>query len=381
MDTNRGTAARLLPLVAVVVVALAAGVAMGALPPAEDTPDADAVLEDVEQRYANADTVVGNATVTVANETAEYTRTVSFAAAEPNRTRVAVSADGSEYVAGTNGTVAWVYDGANNTTRIYDGNRTNWSKLTSAGNVRAAGANVSGAMTGDSGHGTANYSYADVRAAIDGNTTARTLRTETIDDDETYVLMVEPTDDVEVSGNLTLWVDAGDASIHRVRATDGTNRTTVAVTDLQFNVSVHESTFRPPDAADVTAVSRERYDAFGTAQDATDLDLQRLAADDYAFAEAVVVTRAGRTVALQRYRGGTNVTVTSTADSLPAGVFDRGDATRSNITVAGEAATYVDASDSAAVVWTNDGVTRAVVADLDRETLVDLAEELRSRDG
>jgi outer membrane lipoprotein-sorting protein len=363
MTDDRGASARIASLVAVVAVALVASVAMGALPMADDQPDGDEVVDDVEQRYGNAETIVGNATVTVENDTVEYTRNVSFAAAEPDRARVAVTSDGTEYVAGTNGTVAWVYDGANDTARVYDGSGANWS---------ANGADHAGA---------ANYSYADVTEAVDENTTARTLRTETVDGEEAYVVAVEPTDDVDVTGNVTLWVDAEDARVHRVRATDGTNRTTVAFSAVRFNVSVHESTFQPPDAADVTVVSRERFDAFDAAQDATDLDLQRLDADDYAFAEAVVVTRAGRTVALQQYRGETNVTVAATEDDLPAGTFDRGDATRTNVTVAGENATYVDAGDGAAVVWTDDGVTRAVVADLDRETLVDLATAVRSTDG
>jgi outer membrane lipoprotein-sorting protein len=361
MTDDRGASARIASLVAVVAVALVASVAMGALPMAADQPDGDEVMDDVEQRYGNAETVVGNATVTVGNDTAEYTRNVSFAAAEPDRVRVAVRADGTEYVAGTNGTVAWVYDGANDTARVYDGSGANWS---------ASGAD----------HDSANYSYADVTEAVDENTTARTLRTETVDGEEAYVVAVEPTDDVDVTGNVTLWVDAEDARVHRVRATDGTNRTTVAFSEVRFNVSVHESTFQPPDAADVTVVSRERFDAFDAAQAATDLDL-RQPDDDYAFAEAVVVTRADRTVALQQYRGETNVTVAATEDDLPAGTFDRGDATRTNVTVAGENATYVDAGDGGAVVWTDDGVTRAVVADLDRGTLVDLATEVRSTDG
>ena len=53
------------------------------------------------------------------------------------------------------------------------------------------------------------------------------------------------------------------------------------------------------------------------------------------------------------------------------------DVNGTNVTVAGANATHVERDESGAVFWTDDGVTRGVVADLSREALVDLATEVR----
>lgn len=350
MTADRGSLARFAPLVVgAVLVALVAGGVTGALP-LSDAPDGETVVDRVEDRYASAETIVGDATVTAANDSTARSQSLSFAAADPNRSRVSVTHNGSTYVAGTNGSVAWLYNETSDTVRVrevpenrsYDG----------------------------------SPSYANVSRWVDDNTTARLLRTATLDGAETYVVAVEPAN-ASFDGNTTLWVDAGDYRVHRLEATDGTNRTTVDFADVRFNASVHDSTFRPPGDADVTTVSRASYDTFAATQDATDVALRALDADGYQFAEGVVVTRNGRTVALQRYTGDANVTVAATADSLPYDLAATNVSTE-NVTVAGANATYVDMGDRAAVVWTDDEVTRAVVADLSRDELVDLAADVRS---
>ena len=356
MRDDRGTLARLAMLVVgAVVVALVAGGATGTLPFADPDPDGETVLDRVEQRYDSAETVAGNATVTVENDTATESRTLSFVTADPNRSRVEYR-DDHRYVAGTNGSVAWLYNASSDTVRVREVPEADRSAMPDAANVSDP---------------------------VDDNTTARTLRTATVDGQEAYVVAVEPTNESR-SWNTTLWVDTDDYRVHRLRTTDGTNRTTVAFDDLRFNVTVHDSAFAPPSDADVTVVSRERYTTFDAAQDATDVSLRR--PDGYEFASAVVVTRAGRTVTVGRYTGDANVTVAATTDDLPYAnvtgtATDRtGNATATNVTVAGANATYVALEDRGAVVWRDDGVTRAVVADLDREELVAVAERVRSTD-
>ncbi|QLH80623.1 outer membrane lipoprotein-sorting protein [Halosimplex pelagicum] len=398
--------------VGVLAVALAAAVATGALPAStldgDAQPDGEELLDRVGERYESAETLSGEATVTAANATAERSVTVSFVVDRPNRTKLSTTRDGSEYAVGTNGSVAWVYDGANDTARVWDlpDNASAWNESATAadgaafagngtvpsGNWSDAGNhshdwNGSHAWNGsyaEAGNHTWNgTSWADpnrsanVTAWLAENVTAEVRETTTLDGAEVYVVGVEPTNE-SYRGEATLWVDTDDYRVHQLRASYGENSTTVTFDGLQFNASVHESTFRPPDAASVNAVGQERYDNFDAAQAGTDVTLQRLDTEGYAFDEAVVVTRAGRTVAAQSYTGAANVTVVATADDLPSLNASAGEnATESeSVTVAGADGTYVGRDDGSAVVWADDGVTRAVVGDLPREELVDLAERV-----
>ncbi|PSQ20919.1 hypothetical protein BRD06_11885 [Halobacteriales archaeon QS_9_67_15] len=384
MTDQRGSlATRTAPLaVGAVLVALLAVVAAGALPAGDTAPDGDEVLDRVEQRYDNAETLSGDATVTVENATTERSTNVSFVVDRPNSTRLSVTHNGSEYVAGTNGTVAWVYDAANDTAVVREvpENDSGWNH--SAALYNRSGATHSWAGNDTEAHGnrswaaengTYAHSNASVEAYLDENVSAEVRGTETLEGSETYVVGLEPENE-SYRGNATLWVDTEDYRVHKIRTSYGENVTTVDFDGLQFNASVHESTFKPPDAATVNTVSQERYGSFEDAQANTDLALQRLDAEEYEFAEAVVVTWNGWTVATQEYTGKANVSVVATEDDVPHSL----NATEGvNVTVAGENATYVDRDDRSAVVWETDGVTRAVVGDLPRADLIDLAEALR----
>lgn len=363
MTDDRGSVGRrLLPVVvAVALVALAAAGMAGALP-GSDAPDGETVVERAGDRYASATTFTANATVTVANESSSRSATVSVAAADDNRTRVAVESGDRRYVAGTNGTAAWLYDPTNETVRVWNG-----SALTDEGPSARA---TPGANGTDGGHDhtlDGAVHAADVAALTEGNVTAELLRTETLDGAETYVVELTHTDE-SVNGTATLWVDADDYRVHRVSVDHDDYRATVAFERQRFNVTIHESTFEPPTSADVVVVDRRSYDAFEDAQAATDVALDRL--DGYTFERAVVASRGDRTVTAQRYTGATNVTLVATDDELPYGA---GDVDGTNVTVDGANATYVERDGPNAVVWTDGGVTRAVVADLSREQLVDLA--------
>lgn len=352
MTDDRGSLpGRLVPFaVGVVLVAMLAAGATGALPMAADQPDGETLVDRVEDRYESAETVVGDATVTAANASAETTESVSFATADPDKSRVSVTHNGSEYVAGTNGSVAWTYDGRNDTVRVWD--------------LDAYEANES-----------VDRTYGNVTDVIGENVTAETRGTTTLEGTEVYVLDLEPTNE-SVDGNATLWVDTGDYRVHKLRTVEGQNRTTVEFTGVQFNASVHDSTFRPPDDADVTVVSRERYGSFDAAQANTTVDLRAM--DNATFRSAAVLTRGGATVALQQYdRDGANVTVAATGDDLPYGGNASESENATTVTVAGENATFVDGDDGNAVVWTDGDTTRAVVADLPRGDLVEAAADVR----
>lgn len=380
MTDDRGSlAVRLAPFaVAALVVVLVAAGATGALPVGDQQPDGEELLERVTDRYENAETVVGDATVTVANDTTERSYSLSFVTADSNASRVETTHQGNEYVLGTNGTVAWVHDVANDTVFVRE--------LPENGSAALAHGNGTGVLPGtpddgglqagdDPGLAAATASKpANLSQYLAENVTVTVRGTATVGDSEAYVVGLDPTNE-SIHYNATVWVDVDDYRVHRLRVADGTNRTTVAFEDLRFDASVHESTFRPPGDASVTVVSRDRYDNFDDAQAATDVTLQRLDGE-YAFESALVVTRSGTTVALQAYAGpAANVTLAATADDLPYPVENG-----TSVTVNGENATYVDLGDRGAVVWTDDGVTRAVVADLPQSDLVALAERVRVRD-
>ncbi|WP_436927710.1 DUF4367 domain-containing protein [Halosimplex amylolyticum] len=378
MTDERGSlGTRVAPLaVGAVVIALLAVVAAGAFPTGEAAPDGEDVLERVEQRYDSAETVAGDATVTAENATAERSLNLSFVVEKPNSTRVSVFGNDSERVFGTNGTVAWAYDPANDTVRVRElpENESAWNGSDAAGNHSWNGTHAwNGTRTWADANDTGHPSNFSVERLLAENVSAEVLRTTTLDGAETYVVGLEPENESH-HGNATLWVDTDDYRVHRFRASDGENRTTVDFDGVQFNATVHESTFRPPNASSVTTVSQERYDSFQAAQDATALELQRLDAAGYDFDGTTVVTRNGQTVVAQAYTGEANVTVVATADDLP---YELNASDGETVTVNGANATYVERDDRSAVVWETDGVTRAVVGDLPREELIGLAEAVR----
>jgi outer membrane lipoprotein-sorting protein len=392
--TDRGRLSGTVAAVAVAVLALALAAGMtGALPFVADQPDGEALVEDVRERYGNAETYTADLAVTSANDTATHTWNLSVAAAAPNSSRLTVPGDGGDTVFGTNGTVAWVYDEANDTARVYP--LPDNESAASATDFPTAGtgpwnssADRNGSHGWSDGHDWNESDYdaahaTNVSEFLDENVTATVVGEETVRGTETTVVRLDPENESR-EGTSTLWVD-DDRRLLRLRTTVDENVTTVDFEDQRFNVSVHESTFRPPTDAAVTVAVNERYDSFGDAQAETTLDLHRLDAEGYEFVEAATVTRGGVTVTTQQYRRGddgaattenTTVAVLATADSLPERFGDAENAT--SVTVDGANATYVEREGGGVVYWTDDGITRGVAADLPREALLDLASGVRS---
>lgn len=399
--TDRGRLSATLAAVAVAVLALALVAGMtGALPFAADGPDGEELVEDVRERYGSAETYTADVAVTTTNGSATHTSNLSLAYAAPNGSRLTVADEAGDTVLGTNGTVAWVYDAANDTARVYP--------LPENGSAAsAAGVSMPGAASwnvsddgnesadwngshnwsdGSDWNGSAdwNRSHANVSEFLEENVTATVVGEETVRGTETTVVSLDPENESR-EGTSRLWVD-DERRLLRMRTTVGENVTTVDLRDQQFNVSVHESTFRPPTDATVSVAVNERYDTFDDAQAGTDIDLHRLDADGYGFVEAATVTRGGVTVTTQQYvrtdpatnatAGNSTVALFATTDSLP---YEAENGT--SVTVDGENATYVEREDGGTggvVYWTDDGVTRGVAADLPREDLLDLASDVRS---
>ena len=327
-------------LAAVAVVALVAvAVAGAAITSGQSSqPSADAVLDDTRDRYADAESFVTTANVTVSNDTANETATVEFAAAD-NQSRTVVEAPNRTYRAGVNESVAW-YVGPNRTAA--------WDRNASVGPADAVPTDLANRSIDDWENGSAEY-----------------LRRGSDDGTDAHVIEVRH-DDGE--GRATLWIATSDSRLLRAEATDGTNRTTVDYRDTQFNVSVHDSTFDPP-ADRIAVTSVDRYDTFAAVQANTSLDLPEL---DATFRGASVLTRASSTTVAQQYRdAGDNVTVVSTTSDREFGTENA-----TAVTVNGHDANVTTVRDRALVYWERDGVRTAVAVDASEDRAIELARRL-----
>jgi outer membrane lipoprotein-sorting protein len=331
---------RRLALVLVVVTAL---VAVAGAAATDDRPSGDAVFEDTRDRYANAESLVTTANVTVSNDSANASVTVEFAAAG-NQSRAVVRTDNATYRSGANETVRW-YVGPNRSV-AYD---------------RDAVARPDG--------GTTTLDTLENGSVDDWeNVSVEYLRAGSDDGTDAHVIEVTHDGDGERS-TATLWVAQSDSRLLRAETGDGTNRTVVDYRETTFNASVHESTFDPP-ADRLTVTSVASYDTFEATQANTSIDLPTL---DATFREASVLTASSGTTVAQTYRAeGDNVTVVSTTSDRR---FDRSE-NATTVTVDGHDANVTTVDDRAVVYWERDDVATAVVVDADEDRAVELARRL-----
>ncbi len=343
------------------VVAAAAGPALAGL----QGPSGDEVLDRVEQRYERAETVTGTAEVTATNDSATVTATVEFAAADPNSSRVIVTSENRTYRAGTNGTVAWAVgpDGA----MAWDTDALDDRRGDGPGGAVTAGPAPDAANAGPA----IADAWTDLltEGTFDENATATLAGTEMVDGTPAYRLALEPTGENR-DAPTTLWVAREDYRVLRAETTDGANRTVVDVTETQFDVSVHESTFQPP--TDRVAVSTvEEYGTFEAVQANVTLALPQLGGGA-TFEGATVASRGNQTVVAQRYLAdGQNVTVVTTT-ATHRFAFENATAA----TVDGRSANVTTVRGRTVIAWTEDDVTTAVAVDGSTERALALARSL-----
>ncbi|SFS02647.1 Outer membrane lipoprotein-sorting protein [Halomicrobium zhouii] len=346
----RTTAVLLLAVVVVGSIGTGATGAVGAVDQRQQ-PTGDEIIDRVEQRYESADTIAGRAVLTTTNASETTTANVSFAVADPESSRLVVERGDETYRSGTNGSVTWT--------------------------VGPAGAFVwdaDSAPPSDQRLGPGDDDALAWTVPTDGNgldnVSATLAGTTEVDGVPAYELELRPTSDDDTDAATTLWVAQEDYRVLRAETTDGTNTTTVDVTETFFDVSIDESTFQPPEDR-LTAWSFDRYDDFGAAQNATDIDLPSL--DGGTFSEATVTVQQGETVVSQRYDlDGENVTVVSTTSDRFRGEA----ANASTVQVAGQNASVTDFGDRSAVFWTEDDVTTVVIVDGSTERAVEIAERV-----
>ena len=318
-------------------------------------PTGDAILDDVEERYGTADTVVGAATVTVENDTTERQYNTSFTFGEDNASRVSVSGDNRTVIAGTNGTVAWVHDERTGITRVL-------SNGSHVGNgTHAPESNATGEYADN---GSVRNATERVRAfALDWteeNTTATRTGREAVDGTDAWVVSVAP-DNESREGTVTHWVGVDSATVLKSEYDRPNATMTVEYTETRFNVSVAESTFRPPESESGTV-----FDSFAPLQDAASTTVPELGNDSYTFSEGRIAAFGGETV-ITRYDGPANVTLVATTAE--------GDAPDENATteeVAGETVNVTETDDGVAVTWERADRSVSLFTDADRGTALAL---------
>jgi len=338
--------------VALLAVVLLVGVAVGGTP-LSDRPDGEELLERVDERYDRAETVAGNATVTVTDGTNETNATVAFAFGTDNRSRIVVDHDGASSRAGYNGSVIWVLAPSENVSGAWDVGDGNGSLLRNADDRNRSTA------LGVTGPGVGNGSDRPVPDLNASNVSATLVETTRLDGTEAYVVEVA---NPEVDGDARLWVATDDYRVLRARYDDGGNATTVDFHGVRFNASIHPSTFDPPTDR-VSVTTTERFDS-----EAATLGNASLAVgtpgEGWTFRRGAVSHRpAGETVVMRYVDGGHNLTVVASELDTPG---ERPDGRP--VTVAGTNATLTEVRDRTLVYWQAGGVGYAVATDAGNET-------------
>jgi len=147
---------------------------------------------------------------------------------------------------------------------------------------------------------------------------------------------------------------------------------TVDVIETRFDVSVHDSTFEPPEDR-VSVTTTERYDEFDELQSSTDLEVPRY--DEGSFESASHLSHADGQAVVQEYAtdDGTVTIITATGASNYLGDVEEG----TSVTVDGEEATAVEREDRTTVFWTDDGTTTGVMVDGSVDDATAVAAQLR----
>jgi len=398
-------------------------------------PTADAVLEDARDRYASAGSVAGTAVVTVGNGTVNRTAEVAFAYAEDNRSRVAVTASNRTVVVGSNGSVAWIHlreagltrvvplseadDRDNGTAFARNGENATGSRhaLVAAlvdryGDRLPASEswNVSHDWNGSYGwNGSYDWNASDFERDWNGsdfdydwnesswsgasdanrswneshsgspvwawtleNATAERVGTAVVDGTAAHLIETEPAGDRESA--LRVWIATDDARVLKSAFTRGDWTVTVRYRDVQFNMSLADSTFRPPGDGSPGAATVDSRDEL---QAATAFDVPA-APEGYRFADGSTAAYGNATIAVGTYAGPDNVTIVTTdAGELPTdGATGSAEANVTTVELSGTTATIADTDRGVVVSWEADGLRYAVVSEASRETALSVAESV-----
>jgi outer membrane lipoprotein-sorting protein len=348
-----------------VALVVAAAAVVGGLALAQQSGSSgEALLNDTRDRYTSAETLVVNATVTVANDTEARTYQVSLAATDENRSKLTVTGENGTVVAGTNGSVAWVHSERLGVTRVVS-----HDDLRSKHDAWNESQWRDGEHWNDSHEARFEAMQSLVHDWTPENTTTEIVGTESIAGTDTQVVTVTP-DNESRAGTLTYWIDADESTIVQQRFQGEHGTVTARYTLTEFDASIAPSTFEPPSrlALDrATAVT-----SFGTLQQATSFDLPKFDGDGFDFESGSTIRYGNSTTVVQQYDGPAAIAVVTT--NADQNVTERGDAT--TVEVAGREALLAETDRGTVVSWTDGDVRHAVVAEQPRETVLGYAESM-----
>jgi outer membrane lipoprotein-sorting protein len=345
---------------------------------APDGPTGETVLNQTEQRYAEAETLTVEATVTVSNESATKTASVSAVATDENRSRVIVESDNRSLITGTNGTAAWTFVPTTGTVTVYQND--------TATTIGPLGNTTTRELDGEKPAGEYNYSEPTEPVEMDWNESDRSVElveTTSYEDTEVHVVSITHANE-SVDGEARLWIRTADSVVVKQRVTTPNATVVVDVAETRFNVSVADSTFQPP-TADDGAAGLAPVDSTDALDAAVSFDAVALADGAFTF-ERGVVSRFGGTdgaTAVSRYTNGSaTVTLVQTdASSLPAGTANAPDedlasdtVSTENVTVDGRAVTVATREDRVVAWWESEDTTIAVTGEIPRNRLIELVE-------
>jgi len=340
-------------LAVVVLASVAAGMVVGA--PALTSPSADDVVAGVEERYDDAEsytgTVVVDGTYDNGTERVEHSARIHVQYRAPGSYRAEVvapeSANGT--VMATNGSVAWATRPAGTTlVRPLDETEQGWLER------------------------------ANVSAAVDHlreNATVEKRGTATVDGEEAYVLDVSPRNE-SGDASATVWVSTDDYRLLKMEASgergDETGSVTVTFEAFEFGVSIHDSAFQPPSDRNVVVASFDRttYESVAEAREGSGAVVPSVDAPNYTATDVEVAAFDGDKTATVAYASDDSRVAAVASERNP---LDRFDADTETVRVGDREASYATAGDTGVVFWRADGLTYAVVGDLPRERLVELA--------
>jgi hypothetical protein len=215
-------------------------------------------------------------------------------------------------------------------------------------------------------------SYADRVERFEENVTVTRTGTETVDGETAYVLDVASVNE-SVTASGTLWVARDDWTLLKSQTVTDNVTTTVVFTDTRFDVSVDDSTFRPPDETGqlLEGADRQRYDDFDAAQSATDLAIPDLR-DTYSFEGAFVASYDGTTTATAIYGTDAGEVYVGVTDGDEFASTGEGE-TRA---IAGTDVTVVETQGGSVVYWRDGETTTGVVTRGPPETAIAVAETI-----
>ncbi|AXR76224.1 hypothetical protein [Natrarchaeobaculum sulfurireducens] len=142
MGIDDAGAVRSLALLGLVLAAVVVTATVG-LALASDEPSGEKVLEDVQETYNTADSVVADATVTVETDEAETEFGLSTVVAGEEQMRTNVSTDEGHVVTGTDGEVVWLYESHSSLTGVVEENEGEKTASVRAGTEEPAGLSLS----------------------------------------------------------------------------------------------------------------------------------------------------------------------------------------------------------------------------------------------